>query len=712
MAACSDSAPAVVGSGDDAVETRVAQAGLTALGWGKLDATLRSRTLDDAPASEASAPSVALYVQSKEPEVTRRLIEAAGGSVGTVSGDVMTARVPAGAVATIANNVSVSRMEGATPVYARLDKTIAAVKADQVHAGAAPLPSAFKGAGVIVGVVDGGMDLKHAAFKTSDGKTRIRSLWHQTAKGGKPPSTYGYDYGSVCDAAAIDAGTCNYTSKEHHGTHVTGIAAGSRVAGVPYLGMAPESDLVLVDVDLANQNSPDAVPVSTAICDGAGYIFKMAEAANKPAVVNMSLGDFSGPHDGSSLADKCLDNLTGPGKIIVAAAGNEGRAKINPLASTRTFAHATAVASTKPVVVRWLPGRVMESNGQFYADQILNLWSNSDVNLSVRVGFVPVAGGTPTYSKAIQVDKPLARATLTDGTITVGPVQGAGSVEASGARNIRVGTWDGDGDHREDGLVWLLEITGNGRFDAWIDSTRGGGFIIDGQEPGVSVNHDMTIGFPATASKVISVASYTSRNSWTAAKDGQEWKPTGADGKPLTIGAISEFSSRGPLRNEAAPMKPDITAPGEMVISAWNTSAPIDTGTPDRIVKAPPNGYAAYEGTSMASPVVAGVVALMLQKEPKLTVEDIRGTFQRTAVKPDGVTVPSSTWGYGKLDAFAAVGDAKVAPPPPNDGNGDAKGEEKSKSGCNVAPTGGLFSGLGAGALALSMMLVRRRRRG
>ncbi|WP_394842885.1 S8 family serine peptidase [Pendulispora brunnea] len=702
VAACSDSS----GPAGEDPEPRIAQAGLTTSGWNKLDATLRTRSLlaSNAPnaTTAVASPPVSIFVQSKDPEATRRIIEAAGGTVGTVAGDVMTARVPPEAIAGIANDAIVSRMEGGLPVRTKLDKAAVAVRADQVHAGASPLSSAYKGEGVIVGVVDNGMDLKHAAFKKANGNTRVRAIWDQGTKGRFPA---GYKYGSECDAAEIDARQCSYTAlTAYHGTHVMGIAAGGAVQGVPYVGMAPESELVFVDLGTPPDAGSFEEAFSTAVCDGVSYIFKIADAANKPAVVNLSLGEHTGPHDGSSLADKCLDNLIKPGRLVVASAGNEGRGTINPLGSTPVAVHATGTASATPIVVRWLPGRARGKDGQSFAEQVVSIWSDAGSDLAVRVGFVAAPGATPAYSKAVSVDRPLQNTLISDGTTAVGAVGGFGSVSSpSGARNIFISMIDTDADHKEEQVLWLLEITGKGKFDAFIDTTLAGGFLLADNDPALTVNHEMTIGYPAIASKVLAVGSFTTRNTWTTT-DGVEHLKKDVDGKVVNLGALSTFSSHGPSRNGVGPMKPDIAAPGELLVSALNGGVSPSAVRTERVVKSSPDGYAAFEGTSMSSPAAAGVVALMLQRNPQLTVEDVRGILSRTAVKPDGATVPSATWGYGKLDALAAMSDSKLAPP--NDSKDDGK------VGCNVSSTGSVASGVTALGIALGMVLVRRRRRG
>ena len=216
-----------------------------------------------------------------------------------------------------------------------------------------PAPPTFSGdtgQGTVVGVVDTGIDLANADFQTNSG-TRIVDLWDQAAcpnpSGSacptQPPNSQGFTYGAECASAAINAATCGPFSYDNaggadpcntpvgipggqlvslpeedcdgHGTHVTGIAAGNGRAAPygTYIGVAPQADLVIVKSDF---NLADIV-------DGVAYIFKVAAARGEPASVNISLGTNEGPHDGSDMFETMLDALTGPGKLVSVAGGNE-----------------------------------------------------------------------------------------------------------------------------------------------------------------------------------------------------------------------------------------------------------------------------------------------------------------------------------------------------------------------------------------------------
>src|SRR5690606_36571184 len=198
------------------------------------------------------------------------------------------------------------------------------------------------GHGVIIGVYDTGLDLSHPDFRNDDGGTRVLYAWDQSAESGTPPGQVGadvFDYGNECRADAIDAGACPMVDAVGHGTHVAGTAAGTGAAtgnGRPayrYTGVAPAADLIIVKGGDGSFSTDRAV-------DGVAYIFARAAELGRPAVVVLSLTTQTGPHDGSTAFEQALDSLAGPGRIIVAAAGNGGYNGNEQPAFVRTATHA------------------------------------------------------------------------------------------------------------------------------------------------------------------------------------------------------------------------------------------------------------------------------------------------------------------------------------------------------------------------------------
>jgi len=195
------------------------------------------------------------------------------------------------------------------------------------------------GKGVIVGVVDTGIDIHHPDFRTKDGKSRIAWLLvvgHLPA--GLHPDledAYGCTDSqqtacAIYAAADIDglikSGDTSIRDTVGHGTHVTSIAAGNgglMINDSPkFVGAAPEATLVIVSASSSSGGFADGD-----VLNGARFIFDRADAMKMPAVINLSVGSDFGPHDGTSDIEKGLAAMIGddkPGRAIVTAAGNSG----------------------------------------------------------------------------------------------------------------------------------------------------------------------------------------------------------------------------------------------------------------------------------------------------------------------------------------------------------------------------------------------------
>jgi subtilisin family serine protease len=564
-------------------------------------------------------------------------LEQTGAEIGTVAGNIVTARVTLGQLERIAALPNVTYVAAShrlqllatdTPGssegsfrHPNLDVSMPETGADDRHAGG------NEGAGVVVGVVDTGIDWSHADFRTGgsgEPDSRILYIWDQTDDGGPTPA--GFGYGTEWTQADIEAGTPREIDDDGHGTHVSGIAAGdgsSSAAG--YVGMAPEADIILV--------KPAGATVSDFeenVTDGVSYIFDRASSLGKPAVVNLSLGNHWGPHDGTGSWDRALDALVGdPGKVIVAAAGNEGDMAIHA---------AGTVPATGSIDITF--DHPSSPDAQQYGSDIFDFWYDgaSDVCLTVisprgySVGPI-CAGEAPGYITP-------------DGCVLID--------------NAPTGVYPYNGDNELLFAIWGPSMDDQcpsvraGRWKARL-ATAGGtpstpvdGWNVWGQN-GIDLfnspygDTDMTVAAPATANEVVAVGSHVTKDCWQSIDGNTYCHDDGFPGEVITVGDISPYSSKGLTRDGRT--KPDISAPGTWIASALSSdsSPPVQTITPDGV-------HLMLLGTSMSSPHVAGAVALLLEQDPSSTAADINTWLQDHALQ-DGYTgsTPNNTWGAGKL---------------------------------------------------------------
>lgn len=593
-----------------------------------------------------------------------------GGSATIVSGAILDASIPLAALGDLADSPLLARAEADLGYQRMLDKSVPAIGADRVQRGDG-LAKAITGKGVVLGLIDTGLDYRHPAFKGDDGYPRVRALWDQNASSGTPPA--GYTGGNLCTAQDIRSKKCDAIDLIGHGTHVAATAGGR---DRDYQGVAPDVDYVVVR-SLAFQQ----------LGASAKWIFETADGLGEPAVINMSLGGHYGAHDGTSLEEEALDGLVGAGHLIAVAAGNEGADDI----------HLGYTLSSTPEKTELLLHPGFQSSGGF-----VDLWvaqggtANVEVTLEDRSG--NAVGDTGVVSPADSFDGTFADASGT----SLGQVQVVWAPANAENGKIRANvvivptdtpnTFSGN----PSGYRWILTLTGDSHFDAWISS---GGFLSPpatfgthsaaGWEPADSKE---TVAMPGTAPGVITVAAWSTKNAWTDIDGNHVQDDT------ITLGDIAFFSSRGPSADPSRTgQKPDITAPGQYIAAPFGYNAFI-TDRHELIAK----DVVAFRGTSMATPHVAGTLALMLQAKPTLTPDQARKILDDTA-KHDSFTgpVPNDRWGYGKLDAYAAVR-SLVGPAESPGGGGGSPG-----CGCSAAASSG---GAGLFALLLGLALVIRRR--
>lgn len=500
------------------------------------------------------------------------------------TGKVRTAFLPLDGLDALSEEASVCRIKPSRKMKLLMDTAPGKVKLPEFKT-----KSGLTGKGVIIGIVDSGIDAKHPAFAG-----RILRIWDQTMSGpGVAEGNYGAEFTGEQLTVSQDV--------DGHGTHVTGIASG---ADTNYGGVAPEAEIIAVRSDLQDAHIADAIR----------YVFRLAAELGKPAVVNLSLGGHADAHDGSDSLSQIIDSESGPGKIVCCAAGNEGNDNIHGQSEVKPCSMNSMrfrVPSTQVGIV-WLNG--------WYA-------GNAQLEIAVRspIGFV-----TP-WQKIIADGNPSKDYNLPDGKIQiVTPPADPSNKDCNFFVQVR-----GNGTFPVTQGVWQLRVRNNSseqtRVDVWTIDDTGSVFFT-----GKSAQDTMKIGSPGAAKSAITVASYTTKNQYNDI-DGNK-REVG-----LTLNDISEFSSEGPLRNNA--QKPDVAAPGAMICSTLSSAAAFDRSM---MINAK---FVMLAGTSMATPFVTGLIALLLQRDPKLTPDAAKEILKKNSAIPEknaGEFDPK--WGFGLIN--------------------------------------------------------------
>jgi subtilisin family serine protease len=547
---------------------------------------------------------------------TRAELERAGAIVRTQAGEVFTAWIPPAAVDRVAALAGVRRIEGATRFAPLLDKS---VPSTGLTRGPGPDFLGVNGLGVLVGVVDEGVDTDHDDFRNAGGSTRFVALWDQTDGAGPAPD--GFNYGAEWGAGAIRAGTTRQVDLTGHGTHCLGIAAGDGSAtggGVPaftYAGMAPLASLAAVKTDLTG----------TGILDGASWFFRKAAALGKNAVLSISLGSHYGPHDGTSPIEAGLSALSGPGRVICVAAGNDRvtatHGRFSAGAGTSAISYINGVQSGTTVVY----------TGYYDSTEQMTLLVRGP-NCFSHCEYWEIPPGT--------VNAPYPGAITASGRLYVEN----GVTTYEGTREVYIEVQHLDAAHNAQGS-WTFRArplqlgATNGRVDLWrIYSSALSAYFYAGRVD------SMLVAEPANADEVISVGAWATKVDWTDCQGlPNRFYPVLGE-----VGQLASFSSRGPTRDGRP--KPDLVAPGCEIAAAtsfdWNPVCSPATAflLPDGLQ------HIVNQGTSMAAPHVAGAVALLMQVYGAIDPAFAKGWLAAHALADSATgAVPNLDWGAGKL---------------------------------------------------------------
>ncbi|MDF2543217.1 MAG: hypothetical protein K0S47_2935 [Herbinix sp.] len=450
------------------------------------------------------------------------------------------------------------------------------------------------GEGVLVAVIDSGIDYSHPDFRNEDGTSRIALLWDQTIPGNPPE---GFQIGTLYTREQINEALKTpmpqrmeivpSSDLSGHGTHVAGIAAGNgRASNGLYRGVASQSDLLIVKL---GSSIGDSFPRTTQLMQGIDFAVRSAISMAMPLAVNISFGNNYGSHTGLSLLENYINDVANIWRSsIVIGTGNEGAAG----------KHAQGVLRMGTV------SYVEFSVNEFEFSLNLQIWKNYfdqfDITIispgGTRVGPIPRILGKQQFNIG------QTEILLYYGDPTPYNPQQEIYIEFIPRRTYI------------DSGVWRIELVPRnivvGNYDMWLPS----GGVINENTRFLLSSEFTTLTIPSTAYRAITVGAY---NAYTD--------------------SYAPFSGRGYTRDNN--IKPDLVAPGVNIMSC-----------------APGGGYAVRSGTSMATPFVTGSAALLMQwgivqeNDPylygeKLKANLINGT-RKLRIEPN---YPNRTLGYGAL---------------------------------------------------------------
>ncbi len=533
------------------------------------------------------------------------------------------------------------------------------------------LAQGYDGTGVLLGIIDVGIDFQHIAFKDSEGNSRIVKAYVYNG------STESYYTEVSSTAPTTDDNT------EDHGTHTASTAGGSSVVvnsntvtvtddhtHATYGGIAPGASLYLAGVK--GLNSVQLINATNSIVD-------YADSRNMPVVVSNSWGSQRGPHDGTGdLADvyNSLFNDSHPNRIALFAASNDGgKSKDGEGGGYHVYGTAS---STSPL------GTIVRSNsygnadgGYFYQGWIVSAWArNTNVDLlAVKIHVLNVNTGVILHTveaNSSHVYNNIGNYYTGSWGIYYDIVESDKTqVVLYSSGGLTSNSYSNDGDYRRSNYTLAIEV-----YPYNSDATT----VVDiwGVNHGYFTNHittnghtwtagsdDMCVSDEATIANVISIGAYVSKNTWYNYQNIEGLSSIGP------VDEIASFSSYATA--EASPTEqqyPWITAPGSMLAAgvnhyhttSVNSNSYYGTSRAARLVVNNANyPYAMMQGTSMATPVAAGIVALWLQQAKEhnigLTVSDVKNIMRSTAIHDAYTTTGAnaSHFGNGKINALGFV---------------------------------------------------------
>ncbi len=751
---------------------------------GKMDLPLRMAIAQPVAVKSALTKSITaadgaelidVLIKSIDPEGTGLAVSGMGGSVRSLTGDILTAYVPLAALAEIEARPEVISIEASKRLRLLMNTARSSSNTNAEAAQAA----GYYGAGVVVGAIDSGLDYSRADFQTAGGASRVQYLRFQSVD-----QSSGTVSITQCAKDYIDSGDCSIPANNDatigHGTHVTGIAAGSDAT---YMGVAPLSDIMLVRNDFNDDLTEGGATSGTfsgGVIDGVVEIFKKSDIIDKPAVINISQGTHIGAHDDTSLLEQSLNSAVAGGyasggkaygRAIAVAAGNEhivsaalADAGLGAFEGGIHAAVDVPAGESHAYRVWFLEGSSMDTpfltvDAWFGAGEAgtctvaANAYKYSDIFGAAFAA--PGAAPLTTVASAVIPDMALSsEASLDDDD---GAAQILMSTEPSDANNSKPralllfgpssgGSWDALAVSDAGNSAYFLDVivragssacTGNiwmeggSTYVNFMGGINGGAYdVAAGANGGAYAMQDgdnnSTVSIPGTASGVITVGAYLQTKPEVGCPSQSCW--TGASATQYDATNINDPNALAAQINGGTVQSRTPFSSIGPVVYTYSGRKPDVLAPGDPIISTLPTGHTVdsalavgsthykSQGTSQASPNAAGIVALLFEKNNTLSAAQAKQALISTATK---AASPNDGDGYGNVKADSALASVSAdASGYSGTGNlsqadleDDGGGGGSSGCGGSLVPAAAGAAWADALAIALPILIVALRRR-
>ncbi len=589
-------------------------------------------------------PSITLVVEveSNDAAGTFAQIRKTGATVLSKLGHQAVISIPADNVDDLVAIEGVKRVDATSKGQLKTDVSLVETGVSLIDGTVPGHEEVYTGKGVTICLVDMGFDFQHPAFKDADGNTRLRCVYlpgndsgHKFIVEDDEAGTIAYP-GSVFDTPELIATLTTDTDMDSHGTHTAGIAAGTR-SPLGFGGMAPDADIVLVSTEAEENVNEIAFQ----------FVAHYAQQIEAPVVLSASMNSHHGPHNGTGMMPELIDELSHH-VIPVLSVGNEGNKHLHIY---KTFDEENS--SIKAFLARATPIIGEDDNTKKMMGSVVCGYSRNtlgeDDTLSVQIGLLRLSSG-----EAVWRTEPLTISPSQDGYIEIF------SDDDEILSQFMQGGFVGISGRVVDGKIELLAAVQGVRIkrlpffislsssshiemDLWETIDEFEAINMEGYTLGDS---EFSCGDWTSTPNVISVGNYVANTT------SRLYTGSVIDESDLyTLDDISYKSSYGVSLNGVA--QPTVAAPGNNVVSSINHYTCDKEIAESMQWQGYP--YGGMSGTSMSCPTVSGIIALWLQADPTLTLDEIKEVLAATSRNDEFTAASPIKWGYGKIDAAAGI---------------------------------------------------------